>query len=44
VLIRTRRLSETAAYALMRATAMSQSKRIFEFAEAVVNMAEILKA
>jgi hypothetical protein len=44
VLIRTRRLSETAAYALMRETAMSQNKRIFEVAEAVVSMAEILKA
>jgi Nitrate and nitrite sensing/ANTAR domain len=44
LLMRSRRLSETAAYALMRETAMSQNKRIFEVAEAVVGMAEILEA
>ncbi len=32
------------AYALMRHTAMSQNKRIFEIAEAIVSMAEILQA
>jgi AmiR/NasT family two-component response regulator len=44
LLMKSRRLSEKDAYALMRETAMSQNKRIFEVAEAIVGTAEILKA
>ena len=43
LLMNSRRLSEADAYALMRETAMSQNKRIFEIAESIVSMAEILK-
>lgn len=43
LLMKRRQLSETDAYALLRATAMNQNKRIFEVAEALVSMAEILK-
>ena len=43
VLMRRRRLSETDAYALLRQTAMSQNKRIFEVAEAILNTADIFK-
>jgi hypothetical protein len=43
-LMKNRRLSEEDAYALLRETAMSQNKRLFEVAEAIVGMAEILKA
>ncbi|HEV2703540.1 MAG TPA: nitrate- and nitrite sensing domain-containing protein [Steroidobacteraceae bacterium] len=43
MLMKRRQLSETDAYALLRATAMNQNKRIYEVAEALVNMAEILK-
>jgi AmiR/NasT family two-component response regulator len=44
LLMKSRRLSEKEAYALIRETAMNQNKRIFEVAEAVVSTAEILKA
>ncbi len=43
LLMKSRRLSEKEAYALMRETAMNQNKRIFEVAEAIVSTAEILK-
>jgi hypothetical protein len=43
VLMRSRRLSEKDAYTLLRQTAMSQNKRIFEVAEAVLSMADIFK-
>ncbi len=43
LLMKRRQLSETDAYALLRATAMNQNKRIYEVAEALVSMAEILK-
>ena len=43
LLMNSRRLSEADAYALLRETAMSQNKRIFEIAESIVSMAEILK-
>jgi hypothetical protein len=43
ILMRSRRLSETDAYTLLRQTAMSQNKRIFEVAEAVISMADIFK-
>ena len=42
-LMEARRLSEKDAYALMRDAAMSQNKRIFQIAEAIVGMAEILR-
>lgn len=42
LLMKNRRLSEAQAYALMRQTAMQQNKRIFEIAEALVSMADIL--
>ncbi len=43
ILMRSRRLSEKDAYTLLRQTAMSQNKRIFEIAEAIVSMIDILK-
>jgi AmiR/NasT family two-component response regulator len=43
ILMRSRRLSEKDAYTLLRQTAMSQNKRIFEVAEAIVSMADIFK-
>jgi hypothetical protein len=43
ILMRSRRLSETDAYTLLRQTAMSQNKRIFEIAEAIISMADIFK-
>jgi hypothetical protein len=43
ILMRSRRLSEKDAYTLLRQTAMSQNKRIFEVAEAVLSMADIFK-
>lgn len=39
----TRRISEQAAYKMMRETAMNQNKRIVEIAETLVSMAEILQ-
>jgi hypothetical protein len=44
ILMRSRRLSEKDAYTLLRQTAMSQNKRIFEVAEAIISMADIFKA
>jgi hypothetical protein len=44
LLMRGRRLSEKDAYTLLRQTAMSQNKRIYEVAEAIISMAEVLKA
>jgi Nitrate and nitrite sensing/ANTAR domain len=44
ILMRSRRLSEKDAYTLMRQTAMSQNKRIFDIAEAIVGMADIFRA
>jgi AmiR/NasT family two-component response regulator len=44
LLMVSRRLSEKDAYALMRETAMNQNKRVFEIAESIMSMAEILKA
>ena len=44
LLMASRRLSEKQAYDLMREAAMNQNKRIYEIAEAIVSMAEILKA
>ena len=41
--MRSRRLSEKDAYTLLRQTAMSQNKRIFEVAEAIIGMADIFK-
>jgi AmiR/NasT family two-component response regulator len=43
ILMRSRRLSEKDAYTLLRQTAMSQNKRIFEVAEAILSMADIFK-
>ena len=43
ILMRSRRLSETDAYTLLRQTAMGQNKRIFEIAEAIISMAGIFK-
>lgn len=43
ILMRSRRLSEKDAYTLLRQTAMSQNKRIFEVAEAIISMADIFK-
>lgn len=43
VLMRTRRLSEQDAYSLLRQTAMSQNRRIFDVAEAIIGMADILQ-
>ena len=42
LLMNSRRLSEKEAYALLRETAMSQNQRIFEIAEAILSMAELL--
>jgi len=44
ILMRSRRLSEKDAYTLLRQTAMSQNKRIFDVAEAIMSMADILRA
>jgi hypothetical protein len=44
LLMQTRNMTEQGAYALLRSTAMKQNKRIFEIAEAIVRMADILKA
>jgi AmiR/NasT family two-component response regulator len=44
LLMKSRRLSEKEAYALMRESAMNQNRRIFEVAEAILSTAEILKA
>jgi hypothetical protein len=44
ILMRSRRLSEKDAYTLLRQTAMSQNKRIFEVADAIINMADIYKS
>ncbi|GAC1308620.1 MAG: hypothetical protein NVSMB10_15020 [Steroidobacteraceae bacterium] len=43
ILMRSRRLAEKDAYTLLRQTAMSQNKRMFEVAEAVIGMAGIFK-
>lgn len=43
LLMRSRRLSENDAYALMRQTAMKQNKRLYEVAEAILSMAELLR-
>jgi AmiR/NasT family two-component response regulator len=43
ILMKNRRLTETDAYALLRQTAMSQNRRLVEIAEAVLNMADMLK-
>ena len=43
ILMRSRRLSEKDAYTLLRQTAMSQNKRIFDIAEAIISMADIFK-
>lgn len=43
ILMGARQLSEQDAYALMRKTAMNQHKRIYEVAEAIISMADILK-
>jgi hypothetical protein len=43
ILMRSRRLSEKDAYTLLRQTAMSQNKRIFEVAEAIISMVDIFK-
>jgi AmiR/NasT family two-component response regulator len=43
ILMRSRRLSEKDAYTLLRQAAMSQNKRIFEVAEAIISMADILR-
>lgn len=44
LLMKSRRLSEKEAYALLRETAMNQNKRIVEIAETLLSSAEILKA
>jgi hypothetical protein len=43
ILMRSRRLSEKDAYTLLRQTAMSQNKRIFDVAEAIISMSDIFK-
>jgi hypothetical protein len=43
ILMRSRRLSEKDAYTLLRHTAMSQNKRLFDVAETVTSMADIFK-
>jgi hypothetical protein len=42
LLMKSRRLSEKQAYDLMRETAMNQNKRVFDIAEAIISMADIL--
>jgi len=42
LLMKSRRMTEQEAYALMRQTAMNQHKRIVEVAEAIIGMADIL--
>jgi hypothetical protein len=44
ILMHGRRLCEKDAYALLRQTAMSQNKRIFEVAEAIIGMADVFRA
>jgi hypothetical protein len=44
LLMHTRRLSEKDAYTLIRHTAMNQNKRLIEVAEAILSMADLLKA
>jgi hypothetical protein len=43
LLMVSRQLSESQAYELMRETAMSQNRRIYEVAEAIISMAQILQ-
>ena len=43
ILMRSRRLSEKDAYTLLRQTAMSGNKRIFEIAEAIISMEDVFK-
>jgi AmiR/NasT family two-component response regulator len=43
LLMRSRRLSEKEAYSLLRQTAMNQNKRLFEIAEAVISMEDLLR-
>ncbi len=43
ILMHSRRLSEKDAYTLLRQTAMTQNKRIFEVAEAIISMADIFR-
>lgn len=43
LLINSRGLSETEAYALLRRTAMNQNRRLIEVAESIVGLADILK-
>lgn len=44
ILMRSRRLSESEAYTLLRRTAMAQNKRIIDVAQAVIDMADIFPA
>ena len=41
ILMRSRRLTEKDAYTLLRQTAMSHNKRIYDVADAIINMADI---
>lgn len=43
LLMNSRRVSEKEAYAMMRQAAMNENKRIFEIAEAIVSMADLLR-
>jgi len=43
ILMTSRRLSEKDAFALLRQTAMKQNKRMFDIAEAILSMADVLK-
>ena len=43
MLMKSRRLSENEAYSLMRQTAMKQNKRMYEVAEAILSMADLLR-
>jgi hypothetical protein len=43
LLMRSRRLSESQAFSLLRQTAMNQNKRLFEIAEAVISMEDLLR-
>jgi AmiR/NasT family two-component response regulator len=43
ILMESRGLSDSDAYALMRRTAMSQNKRLIEIAESIVSMTDLLK-